>query len=151
MTDNTLVKYRFSIVLWMGFIFWMSTGEFSAANTSKIIEPLLRFFMPTLSNETLQLLHGIIRKCAHVTEYFILGLLVYHSFRNESDNRKIMSRAVVSMLVIVGFALTDEFHQSFVISRTASLVDVSIDAFGGFLSQSACLLWHRRRRASDAV
>ncbi len=146
MTDNSLVKYRFSIVLWMGFIFWMSTGTFSAANTSRIIEPLLRFLVPTISVETLHMAHGVIRKCGHVTEYFILGLLVFHSFRDDSDNRKVLLRAVIAMFIVAGFALTDEFHQSFVATRTASLVDVSIDAFGGLLAQSVCLLWHRRRR-----
>jgi VanZ family protein len=145
MVYNNLIKYRFLIVLWMGFIFLMSTTTFSAANTSMIIEPILRFISPKMSVATVHLIHGIVRKCGHVTEYFILGLLLFHAFEIDPATRKLLSRAFYSLVIVVIFALSDEYHQSFVATRTASLVDVSIDAFGGFLAQCLNLLLNRRR------
>jgi VanZ family protein len=37
------------------------------------------------------------------------------------------------MALALVWAATDEFHQSWVPSRTASIVDVMIDGFGGLL------------------
>jgi VanZ family protein len=146
MKENRIVKYWFSIVLWMGFIFWMSTGTFSAANTERIIEPLLRFFVPAISGETVEVIHAFVRKCAHVTEYFILGLLVFRAFQEQSSSRQAAITAGISLLIVAGFALTDEFHQMYVSTRTASIIDVCIDAFGGFMAQCVSLLWYHRHR-----
>ncbi len=44
------------------------------------------------------------------------------------------------MILVALFAVTDEIHQSYVGSRTASVVDVGIDLAGGILSQIAMRL-----------
>ena len=147
MNYKIFFTYWFPVVLWVGFTFWMSSGTFSSSNTSRIIEPLLRFFIPTISESTLHHVHGIIRKLAHVTEYFLLGLLLFRAFRSENNIQKPLRWASYSLLVVALFALGDEFHQSFVITRTSSIVDVGIDTFGGFLGLCVILLWHRARRA----
>jgi VanZ family protein len=140
MSKEKIVKYWLAIALWMGFIFLMSTTAFSAANTSMIIEPILRFLLPGISGHAVEVAHGIIRKCAHLTEYFILGLLLYRAVRDGSADLHVISRALVALVIVAIFALTDEFHQTFVATRTASLVDVSIDTMGGFIAQCFCIL-----------
>jgi hypothetical protein len=60
------------VVLWGLFIFTMSTSSFSAFNTSRFIEPMLRWFFPLASRETIGLLHALVRKSAHFTEYAVL-------------------------------------------------------------------------------
>jgi VanZ family protein len=114
----------------------MSTGTFSAQNTSLIIEPLLRLLMPSISAEKADMIHGIIRKLGHVAEYFILGILLFRAFRSDSRELLILRWSVSSLLVVVIYAVSDEFHQSFISTRTASLVDIGIDTLGGILAQS---------------
>jgi VanZ family protein len=139
-------KYWVPALLWMSFIFWMSTGTFSAENTSLIIEPILRFLMPSLSPEKMDMLHGVIRKLGHLTEYFILGILLFRAFRSSSRELLIRRWAFSSFLVAVLYAATDEFHQSFVSTRTASLFDVGMDALGSILAQGMSALWHLSRQ-----
>jgi len=139
-------KYWFPVILCMSFIFWMSTGQFSAENTFLIIEPILRFLMPFISPEKADMIHRIIRKLGHVTEYFILGLLLFRAFRGGSRELRTLRWGFYSFLVIVLYAASDEFHQSFIGTRTASLLDVGIDMLGGILAQGVSALWHISRR-----
>ncbi len=105
--------------------------------------------MPALSDANVHLIHGVIRKLAHVTEYFVLGLLLFRAFKNNSTDIKTWRWASYSMMVIILFALADEFHQSFVVTRTSSFIDVGIDIVGGFLGLSTTVIWnHLRRNAS---
>ncbi|SEM39273.1 VanZ like family protein [Syntrophus gentianae] len=134
------LKYWLPVLLWMGVIFGMSTGTFSADHTSRFIGPLLHFLFPGLPEQDIELFHGMIRKAGHVSEYFILGLLFFHGVRGNSSQRWRLRWALTAILAVVLFALSDEYHQSWVASRTASLVDVSIDSVGGVLSQIAILL-----------
>jgi VanZ family protein len=139
-------RYWVPVLLWMSFIFWMSTGTFSTENTPPILEPVLHFLMPSISSEQLDLMHGTIRKLGHVTEYFILGILLFRAFRRGSKELLSWRWAFYSIAVLVLYAASDEFHQSFVSSRTASFVDVGIDALGGILSQCVSVLSHYRRQ-----
>jgi len=139
------VKYWGPVLLWMSFIFWMSTGTFSSENTSLIIEPILRFLLPSISSEKVAMIHAAIRKSGHVTEYFILGILLFRAFRGGSKELRNVRWAFSSLLVVVLYAASDEFHQSFVPTRTASLVDVGIDTLGGIIAQCVSILWHLTR------
>jgi VanZ family protein len=121
----------------------MSTDTFSSQNTSLIIEPLVRFLLPGISEQSLALIHGLVRKAAHLTEYFILGLLLFRAFRRTFPESTPLRLALSSLAVAALVAAGDEFHQSFVATRTASVLDVGIDTVGGLLAQ-AVLLLHRR-------
>jgi VanZ family protein len=134
------LRYWLPVLIWMGVIFWMSTGTFSADQTSQFIGPLLHFLFPRLPAQDIDLLHGIIRKAGHVSEYFVLGLIFFRGVRGNSPQRWRLRWALTAMLAVVLFALSDEFHQSWVASRTSSLVDVGIDSAGGVLSQIAIFL-----------
>jgi len=84
---SNFIKFWFPVILWMGLIFWMSTGIFSSENTSHIILPLIDYLFPSISPHTEELIHGLIRKAGHVAEYFILGLFLFRAFRGESLQR----------------------------------------------------------------
>ncbi len=76
----------------------------------------------------------ILRKGAHITEYAILGALLYRALQREAP----------TLAAGIAYAATDEFHQHFVRGRHASPVDVAIDALGVTLGM---LAWfHLRRR-----
>lgn len=146
MSFNGKFKYWFPVFLWMSLIFWMSTEAFSVQKTSFIIESVLRFWAASLSEKEVRMIQAITRKLAHVIEYFILGLLLFRAFRSGSAGGRNRSWAFSSLVVVVLYAAGDEFHQSFVSTRTASIVDVAIDVMGGILAQGASVLWGFRHK-----
>jgi len=125
------------LVVWLAFIFFASSDNFSAANTSRIIGPLVLWLFPNTSPETLATIHFITRKLAHFTEYAILGFLAARAFRTSPR------WFLISAVLIVVYALLDEYHQSFVPSRTASVFDSFIDMAGGI---AALIVVSRKRR-----
>ena len=134
------LQYWLPVIIWMIVIFWMSTGTFSSEQTSRIIVPLLNFLFPRLSPQDVELIHGLIRKSGHVSEYLVLGLLSYRAFRADSSPIWRLRWAGFTLIVVALFAASDELHQSFVVSRTPSLVDVGIDILGGIISQGLIML-----------
>ena len=119
------------LVLWILFISFASTNQFSASNTSEILRPLLLWFFPNLSESRLGAVHFLTRKAGHFTEYAVLAFLARRAFITSSLT--IMRRYwfQLGLLLIVIYGLLDEFHQSFVPSRTPSIYDSAIDVAGG--------------------
>lgn len=144
-----LLWYWSPVVLWMAFIFWMSTGAFSADNTASVIEPLLFYLFPSISSQQMETVHGALRKCGHLAEYFILGVLLFRAFRGGSVEPATPRSVLPALLVLLLYAAGDEFHQSFVETRTASLIDVGIDAAGGVLAVLACARRHAKRLSQE--
>ena len=114
------------VILWGVLIFTLSTAPFSAANTARIIDPLLRFLIPGITASSVDVGHMLIRKCAHFTEYGILFWLLVRGPMAE--------RPYLALMLCVLYALTDEGHQVFVPGRTASLYDVALDSTGALFS-----------------
>jgi len=137
-------KYWLPVILAMVFISWMSTDLFSAKNTSRIIEPIIRFFVPQISRKQMLMAHTVIRKLAHVTEYFVLGALLFRAIRAGSGERRWRRWALSALAVVMLYAAADELHQYFVSTRTASLADVGLDTLGGVLAQCASIAWYGR-------
>jgi VanZ family protein len=111
----------------MGCLFILSTTFFSAANTGKIIVPILRIFFPAAGAAMIGTIHGMVRKAAHFTNY---GILFWLLIRGPMTGRPY---AALGFCVI--YALLDEGHQIFVPGRTASLYDVAIDSSGALFSR----------------
>ena len=84
--------------------------------------------MPT---EELAPVHGAMRKVGHCGEYFVLAILLLRALRNETGKKWELRHAALTLAFIFVYALSDELHQSFVPSRTASFGDVMIDVVGG--------------------
>ena len=141
-----LGKLWLPVLAWMIFIFIGSTDLLSASHTSRFIGPFLRFFAPDVTDATIGSVQLVVRKCGHFTEYAILAALLCRAFRSHA----LRATAVAFFIAAVNAAL-DEFHQSFVASRTGSWWDVAIDCLGAFLG--SCL-WrrfrNRRQRARTA-
>ena len=119
------------LLLWILFIFFASTSEFSAANTSQIIRPILLWLFPNLSEARLAAVHFVTRKAAHFTEYAVLALLARRAFISSSHALLQRYWFQTGLLLVAIYGLLDEFHQSFVPSRTASIYDSAIDLAGG--------------------
>ena len=134
------LKRWWPAIVWAIAISGFSTGAFTSENTSRFIIPVLRFLLPHASADTLAFLHHIIRKCAHFTEYFIFSLLVLRGFRAGEKGTR-LRWALLTLLIVAGYASLDEFHQSFVPGRTPAVTDVVIDTTGGATAQLAAWVW----------
>lgn len=77
-----------------------------------------------------ELIHGKVRKLAHMTEYFCLAIAV--SFPFYVYGLRGIPLMLVAGVICVGFAGLDEYHQSFVAGRGPSKRDVAIDSIGIF-------------------
>ena len=145
--NNTVqvIKSWMPAVLWIGCIFLLSTGFFSADHTYRILAPILRFFMPQISAAEIITIHFLIRKAAHLTEYCIASLLLFHSFHGTMRSDKLWWWVFYSLIIIVFIAAADEYHQSFVASRTSSIIDVVIDLSGGIIGQGVSLMFYKFR------
>jgi len=119
------------LIVWLAFIAFASSVEFSAENTSRIIRPLLLWLFPNISEARIAFVHFLTRKAAHFTEFAVLGLLSARAFSVSSQYMLRRMWFFAGLLLVVVWALLDEFHQSFVPSRTASLYDSLIDIAGG--------------------
>ncbi len=77
----------------------------------------------------------VLRKLAHMTEYAILGALLYRA----------TGRAPVALALASAYAVTDEFHQTFVSGRHGSPVDWAIDTAGAAIGVALYGYWRRAR------
>lgn len=146
---ETLIRYA-PLFLWVCLIFFFSSPEASSEQTSRIIGPLLHFFVPNIFPETEAVIHGFVRKCAHFTEYAVLAFLAVRTFSSVSYGLLRKKRFLWALLLVALTASLDEFNQSFEVSRTGSVWDVLLDIFGGSATIITLLLFHRRHGFSVA-
>ena len=144
--NQNFTKYWLPVICWMGVILWMSTETFSTGNTSFWIEKILFLLFPGISSEQAELIHVFLRRAGHITEYFILGLLLFRAFRGGSAAPWNWRWFWGTLIVVVLWAAIDEFHQSFVPARTASIIDVGIDIAGGIVAQLVIAIGYRYRK-----
>lgn len=140
MQHQRLARYG-PLALWATLIFIGSTDLLSAANTGGVLVRPVLWLFPHLSEGTLKIFQFVVRKAGHFTEYAILALLAARAFRTSSRELLRNRWFWASLLLIVVYSLSDEFHQSFYPSRTASIYDSMIDSFGGLVALT--ILWWR--------
>ena len=84
-------------------------------------------------------LNYIVRKGAHLFEFFVLGVVVMLLLL-QSKNEKI-NKVILACIYVIAIALIDEFIQSFN-DRTSSFIDVLIDTTGGLIGIGLILLFY---------
>jgi len=102
------------VFLWMGVIFFFS-------------------HQPDLKSSLPESWDFIFRKIAHITEYAILTWLLFRALALRaalSQNRKFL---LAALAIAIFYAISDEYHQTFVFGRQGCLRDVLIDSLGIFL------------------
>ena len=120
-------------VVWALVIFFMSTEEMAGRHTRTWLAPIVRFFFPSVREASFELGHAVVRKLAHVAEYFVFALLVDRGWRRGSTLAP--ARAPLAAFAVAAlYSLTDEGHQTFVAARTASLLDCGLDSLGAALA-----------------
>ena len=136
------LKYWLPLLVWMVVIFSASADANSYRHTSTLFEPLLHWLFPRMSQEHVELIHHLFRKCGHLTEYAILALLLWRAIRQSKpapSRRWRWDEAGLALSIVLLYAASDEIHQVFTPNRTALTSDVMIDTAGG--SAALLLLW----------
>ncbi len=127
----------------------------------KVLEKKIRFWIPAMvwlsvifyfSNEpSLTIGSGgvesfVLRKFAHIGEFGVLALLIFLPLTKRYKSKGILI-FFATFLITALFALTDEFHQTFILGRDGNLKDVLVDSLGAFLFLQilAFILFTRRR------
>jgi len=121
-----------------------STDLFSGDNTGSLLWGIFHFIFPGLTEDQFQPIHFFIRKVAHFTEYAILAFLFFRAFRSGAIDRWRWRWAFYTLLIVVAYALLDEWHQTFTKTRSGSVYDSLIDISGGIAV--LFLLWLLRQR-----
>lgn len=140
--SRVFFKYWLPVLIWMCVVFTASADTHSYQHSSRILAPILHWLFPSMDKHTLDVCLLLGRKCAHLTEYAILGTLVWRAFRKPVRYTTLpwsWREVGYSVLFVALYASTDEFHQSFVATRDPAIHDVVIDTTGATLA--LLLLW----------
>ena len=129
-------------VFWLSLIFFFSSAEaddsqdVSDSFIDNTIVNICKFFKSDLNyeeeKEIIKVTSYPVRKIAHFTEYLILGILVFLTFKEY----QISYFAYMAFIFCVFYACSDEIHQYFVLGRSMSLFDCMIDSLGSLTSIS---------------
>lgn len=144
------LKSWLPVLVWMALIFTASSDTHSYERSSRLIAPLLYWLFPHISAGTVDRVVFIARKCAHLTEYSVFALLLWRAIRRPQKNHPRpwnWREARLTLLLVMLYAASDEFHQVFVPTRTPALHDVMIDTLGGAAGLFALWLlgrWQKR-------
>ena len=109
-------RWRVALVCWMGMIFVLSSSLFASQMS---YDNTINWFGA---------LNYVVRKCAHAVEYAVLAWLWFRSIR-EPDG-PVGRSLVVSCVLTLIYAMSDEWHQSFIPERSGEWSDVAFDAVG---------------------
>ena len=141
------------VVLAVGIICVESTNTFSAEHTSGWLRPIFERWFGHISDGAWGLFHHYVRKTGHFIGYGAVGFTFLrawlHTLVRRGPRALLPWRLEASVLAIFSTAIVasgDEFHQTFIPSRTGSPVDVLLDTVG---ATALCLLvwlvcWIRR-------
>jgi len=144
---NRLWRYG-PLVLWAVLIFLGSGDVLSASHTSILVRLAHQLF-PGASPEVLAFFHFLVRKAGHLTEYAILAILAARAFRTSSHATLRRHWFWAAWILVIVYALSDEFHQSFVPTRGASIHDSMIDSVGGLIGLAIAWWWGRRIKRKE--
>jgi VanZ family protein len=130
------LRYWLPAIIVAILISFFSTRYFSSEETARVIFPVLRWLFPSASRHMLHFMHFVIRKLAHVTEFAVFSIAVFHGVRGNRSGWR-LDWALFTLLIAVAYAGLDEWHQSFVPLREPRLRDVFVDGAGALLAQLA--------------
>lgn len=137
---NKKIILIISTIIWTAVIFSFSlqSGKASGDLSGSVLEALLGLFAPGVleSQEKLEMFHLILRKCAHFTEFMILGVLSSIALKY----MKVGYKGAVGLGYCVLIASLDETLQLFVSGRAGRVQDVLIDSAGAFVGIVAVVI-----------
>ena len=135
-TATTLLTIAVMVMI---FCFSMENAEISDQRSSVFSEPIIRIFHPeydSLEKDARQVIYDrvqhIVRKCAHFSEYLILGFLIRLCLESLFGHRmkRYRNLATISLSAGFGYACSDEAHQLAIDGRSGQWSDILVDSSG---------------------
>jgi VanZ family protein len=146
--QKQLLKTWIAALLWIGLIAVESTDWLSSEHTSRILYPIFHFFLG-LDPNRFEVWHHYIRKVGHFVGYFALSLLLFRAWRATlhlpSAPGWAIRWATIAFFMSVLVASLDEWHQTYIPSRTGRLADVLLDGTAALTAQILLFLFLRMR------
>ena len=141
-----VLKYWLPVLFMVGAMYYASTDVFSGDNTRNVIERIVLWLKPHAREHTLLKINYAVRKLAHFTEYAVLAALLFRAFRADSVLRWRWRWAAYSFGIAFGWALLDEFHQTFTHTRGGSIYDSLLDTSGALVMLLVIWLVNARKQ-----
>jgi VanZ family protein len=143
------VRAWWPVVVWIGLITFESTDYLSAQNTGSVLYHLLTRLFGDINLSDFLYWHHYLRKAGHVVGYAMLGLLLLRGFRMTFANRPEWIRLlpVFAWLGTAFVAAIDEWHQSYIPSRTGTPWDVLLDSTAGLAALALAYVTLRKKGA----
>ncbi len=135
----------------MGLIFYLSsqTSNQSSQLSGGLIRRVLTFILPNADEAFLEDavsgLQFLVRKGAHFSAYTVLGILSFCTLITYKPC--LFLKTLGSIIIGVGYSVSDEYHQTFVSGRSGELRDVIIDSAGVALGVILSILIYGLARA----
>lgn len=123
--SRLIIKYALTI-MWMIVIFLMSNeiADVSSLRSDDIVRTIQSIGVSAPAD----LLTFLVRKAAHISAYFVLGILLFNLLKEYDLGVKKMIFASIAIAML--YACTDELHQMYVPGRSGEVRDVLIDTAG---------------------
>jgi len=139
--------------VWIGLISIESTDMFSSNNTGSMLYSLLTRIFGPINLYDFLIFHHYLRKTGHVVGYGMLALLLLRGWRATLGySRDLLVRtSVLSWIGTAFVASMDEWHQSFIPSRTGTVHDVILDSIAGLGFLIVANLWLRRSEPAAQI
>jgi len=139
--------------VWIGLISVESTDMFSSQNTQGMLYGLLTRLFGEINLYDFLIFHFYLRKTGHVLGYGMLALLLLRGWRATLGSARVwLSRTALLAWVGTAFvAAMDEWHQTFIPSRTGTVRDVILDSLAGLVFLLIAYLWLRRTSLEEQM
>jgi VanZ family protein len=126
-----------------------STSYLSSANTSRILYPILHFLFG-VDRAHFPLWHHYIRKTGHFVGYFTLSVLLFRAWKATLPlpAKWALRWAGIAFFMSAFVASLDEWHQSYLPSRTGAVSDVILDSTAALIAQILIFLIVRSRQTN---
>jgi VanZ family protein len=149
--QKQLLKVWIAAGLWLIVIAIESTQYLSSAYTSRILYPVLHFLLG-LDPARFLIWHHYIRKTGHFVGYFILSVLLFRAWRATLSSHSLWALrwAGIAFFMSAFVASMDEWHQSYIPSRTGAVSDVILDSTAALFAQIVIYVWLRARRSRES-
>jgi VanZ family protein len=141
-----LLRAWWPAFVWMVLIAFESTDFFSAEHTGSMLYTLLTRLFGQIDFYKFLVFHHYLRKTGHVVGYGVLSVLLLRGWRATlvRDHAWLWRPAWLAWLGTAFVAAMDEWHQSYIPSRTGSIWDVALDSVAGLGFLLVAYFWLRR-------
>ncbi len=135
---SSRIFYCILVIIWIILVFAFSNQNgdksqgMSDIITDRIVKVVTKLNPDIKYKSAKDTTNFIVRKIAHFTIYFIGGILIFNFIDTFSIKTK--NKLLISILIVILYAVSDELHQLFISERTAQIRDVLIDSTGAIIA-----------------